>query len=130
MHPSNQDHNVFLRNASLVPKYTSTPVSRTYMESFTIHGLSKVFLGKLWERFFWGLVLLAVLGFLAFKVHGFHSKYKRNEYRSEIREVDEINRTWPVIKVCSKTIKDEFFPSYVFSATSISIYLQTTKEKC
>ena len=70
------------------------------MESFTIHGLSKVFVGKMWERLFWGLVLLGVLGFLTFKVHGFYARYNQNEYRTEIRETDEYNRTWPAIEVC------------------------------
>ena len=60
-----------------------------------------MFLGKLWERLFWGLILLAVLGFLTVKVNGFYSKYRKNVYRTEIREVDETNRTWPAIKVCS-----------------------------
>ena len=53
------------------------------MESFTIHGLSKVFVGMLWERFYWGAVLMAVLGFLSYKIHGFHQKYQNFEYRTE-----------------------------------------------
>ena len=109
-----QDRNAQIPYAS-AESIPSTPaqselcpsVSRTYMEGFTIHGLSKVFLGRLWERLFWGLVLLAVLCFLGFKVNGFYSKYKRNEFRTETREVNEFNRTWPNIKVCSWTGLDE-----------------------
>ena len=75
------------------------------MESFTIHGLSKVFVGKLWERVFWGFILIGVLGFLSFKVHGFYSEYKKNEFRTEIRMVDAVERTWPEIKVCSESVE-------------------------
>ena len=75
------------------------------MESFTIHGLSKVFVGKFWERLFWGLILLAVLGFLSFKVYGFYTNYAMNEYRTEIRMIDVVNRTWPGIMVCSNTVR-------------------------
>ena len=72
------------------------------MEGFTIHGLSKVFVGKLWERVYWGAVLAAALGFLFFKMHGFHTQFKRNDYRTEIRNIDVHNHVWPEVRVCYK----------------------------
>ena len=74
------------------------------MEGFTIHGLSKVFMGKLWEKFYWSLILMAALGFVGYKVYGFHERYKSNEYRTEIRMVDADNYKFPVIKICSANI--------------------------
>ena len=71
------------------------------MEGLTIHGLSKVFTGKLWEKVYWLLILLGVLGFVAYKVHNFHGKYKSNEFRTEIRMVDGDRYTYPEMKVCS-----------------------------
>ena len=84
------------------------------MESFTIHGLSKVFVGKPWEKLTWGIVLLAVLGFLGFKVNGFIGQYKRNEFRTEIRQTDAVNYTWPGIEVRGNTVLNRLNPSQVF----------------
>ena len=96
--------------APVNPPTKCPSLARSYMESFTIHGLSKVFVGKLWERLFWGSVLVAVLGFLSFKTHGFHTQYKNNDFRTEIRMVDVIaNFTWPEIKMCSKVVEDKLF---------------------
>ena len=109
--PHEQVPNALAANVTTSPDPRTCPsVSRTYLEGFTIHGLSKVFTGRLWERIFWGSVLLGVLGFLAFIVNGFYTKYKGNEFRTEIREVDERNRTWPTIKICSKTAWKEMDP--------------------
>ena len=84
-----------------VPQINSPSVSRTYMEGFTIHGLSKVFVGKLWEKIYWGLVLAAVIGFLSYKVHGFHQLYQNKEFRTEIRMIDVLNRSLPEVKICT-----------------------------
>ena len=78
------------------------------MESFSVHGLSKVFVGKLWERFYWGLILAAVIGFLSLKVHGFYQLYKGKEHRTEIRNIEVFNYTWPEIKICLRDLDDSF----------------------
>ena len=83
-----------------------TSVSRSYMEGFTIHGLTKVFMGKLWEQIYWLLILMAVLGFVAFKIHGFHGKYQGNEYRTEIRMVDTEDYPELKLKICNKYLFD------------------------
>ena len=86
---------------STTPPTNSSSVSRSYMEGFTIHGLSKVFMGKLWEKVYWLFILMAVLGFVSYKIHGFHSKYKSHEFRTEIRMVDADDYVYPEIRICS-----------------------------
>ena len=89
-------------------KNDPTPsVSRSYMESFTIHGLSKVFTGKPWERFYWLFILVGALGFVLFKVYGFHRAYISNEYRTEIRMVDTENLTFPDLQFFSEAVEDK-----------------------
>ena len=43
---------------SVPPEMSPSPVSRSYIESFTIHGWSKVFTGKSWEKIFWLLTFV------------------------------------------------------------------------
>ena len=81
-------------------------VSRTYVESFTIHGLSKVFLGKPLERLFWFLTLFGVLSFVGYKVYGDYVKYYRYEYRTEIR-IDDVEKIiYPALILCSSVFDD------------------------
>ena len=82
----------------------SSSLARDYVENFTIIGISKVFYGRLWERSYWGIVLLVVLGFLSYKIYGFHERYSKNEYRTEIRMLDVTNYSWPVIKICNTSL--------------------------
>ena len=82
------------------PSATSSSVSRSYMEGFTIHGLSKVFMGKLWEKIYWFLILIGVFGFVAFKIHGFYARYQSNDFRTEIRMVDIDIHKFPELKIC------------------------------
>ena len=92
---------------------SSTSVARSYIEGFTIHGLSKVFTGRPLERLFWFFVLVAVLGFVGFKVYGSHQQYSSNQFRTEIREVDADNFTFPEIVFCSWQLMDKFsLPCY------------------
>ena len=93
-------------------------VARSYMEGFTIHGLTKVFMGKLWEKVYWFLILMGVLGFVAFKIHGFHSRYQSNEFRTEIRVVNTDNYTLPEeLQICSINIKHQI-PRFCYFKTS------------
>ena len=84
------------------------------------------------------MVLLAVLGFLSFKVHGFYQNYLKKEHRTEIRMTDAINRTWPEVTVCSKAVKKElvpppnlFYERYEFCYKNQSYYMgQREKVPC
>ena len=88
------------------PEPVST--SRTYVESFTIHGLSKVFLGKPLERVFWFLTLFGVLSFVGYKVYGDYIKYYRYEYRTEIRIEDVEKLIYPALILCSSDFDDHY----------------------
>ena len=76
------------------------------MPTFVSGGFFLKFVGKLWEQLYWGVVLMAVLGFLSYKIHRFYKRYQRNEYRTESRMKDIANYTknfdytWPDVKIC------------------------------
>ena len=72
-----------------------------------------MFTGRPLERLFWFFVLVAVLGFVGFKVYGSHQQYSSNQFRTEIREVDADNFTFPEIVFCSWQLMDKFsLPCY------------------
>ena len=98
-----------LSSSTATSSATVGSVSRSYIEGFTIHGLSKVFMGKLWEKVYWFLILMGVIGFVAFKIHGFYLKHKRNEFRTEVRMVDN-DYKFPVLKICSYNVMWEKSP--------------------
>ena len=78
-----------------------TEQANAYKESFTIHGLSKVFTGTICERVFWFLVLACCLGIVAFVSHGFYKQYSDHDFRTEIRMVDIKEPILPALLVCN-----------------------------
>ena len=62
-------------------------------------------MGKLWEKVYWFLILIGVLGFVAFKIHGFHGQYQSYEFRTEIRMEDLDDYIYPEVKICSIDIQ-------------------------
>ena len=90
------------RSSRQVEASITPTLARSYMEGFTIHGLSKVFTGKLWERLYWFLILTGALAFVLYKVYGFHETYVANEFRTEIRMVDAKNLIYPELEFCRK----------------------------
>ena len=75
-------------------------------------------MGKLWERVYWFLILLAVLGFVGFKIHGFHARYKSNEFRTEIRMVDVDRYIYPELQLCSRSLLKKADPLYCYKNKS------------
>ena len=83
-------------------------MARSYIEGFTIHGLSKVFTGRPLERLFWLFALISILGFVSYKVYDLHQLYRSNTFRTEIREFEADNFTFPEIIFCSRQLIEKF----------------------
>ena len=53
----------------------------SYVEGFTMHGLTKIFMGNLIEKIFWSVVLVLCMGYVGYFSHQLYTEYKeRNVY--------------------------------------------------
>ncbi|XP_065648339.1 uncharacterized protein LOC124808938 isoform X2 [Hydra vulgaris] len=74
--------------------------SNEYCRSFTVHGLSRALTGNLFEKLFWGLVMLFSLCIIVYGTSTLVIKYKRNDvyiqfYATEYSEADA-----PIFTIC------------------------------
>ena len=68
----------------------------------TIHGLSKVLTGYLWEKILWFAVLFACYGIVIHFTYGFYAEYKRFDMRTEIRLKSSQKITLPSATICEE----------------------------
>ena len=58
-------------------------VRKSYVEGFTIHGMSKIFTGHPVERVFWFVCLMTVLSFIGFMCQYYLKIYQEKDIRIE-----------------------------------------------
>ena len=95
------------KNQSLEPTNVHSqdpPISllRSYFENFTIHGLSKVFTGKLWEKVLWFIVLLASMIFVSNASLGFIEQYRAFDTFTDIKIQSLSEITLPAVSICEQ----------------------------
>ena len=83
----------------------TSEILTSYRENFTMHGLSKIFNGVLWEKLLWLAALLACLGVIFHFTQGFYKEYLRYDIRTEIRMKTSRSLLLPAITICKP---DEF----------------------
>ena len=89
-------------------------VLQTYIDGFTIHGLSKIFGGVLYEKIFWFTVLAACLGFFISQGYFFFIEYKKYDVRTEVRIKSDTNINLPAVTICrSLNIRNYEFSGFV-----------------
>ena len=79
----------------------STNLYLSYCNSFTIHGLSRVFNGRLWEKFLWAIVLLASFIFVGHATYGFIQEYRSFRVKTDIQVVSAKEITFPAVTLCA-----------------------------
>ena len=79
-----------------------------YRGGFTVHGLSWLCTGSLPERVVWGLSILLAFGFAVYMVDCYVQKFLKYEWRTEIRQVEEIKILQPVIVFCTSSFTSIF----------------------
>ena len=72
-----------------------------YKESFTCHGLSRIYTGKKWEKILWFVLLTACLSFIGYLVHDLVNAYTQYNVRTEVRVDDADQVPLPTITACS-----------------------------
>ena len=76
-------------------------MTRSYKEGFTIHGLTKIFLGHSIEKIVWFFLLVSCLVFVGHETYYFYEEFKRYDIRTEVRMTTEEMITLPAITICN-----------------------------
>ena len=95
---------------------TLNSVRNSYRDNFTVHGLSKVFIGWGWEWLVWFIVLITSLGTVSFFAHQFYREYIHFDIRTETRVKTSTNITIPAVTICQSP---QFTLSYCFKNMTI-----------
>ena len=72
----------------------------TYIDGFTLHGLSKSCVGKLWERIFWFVCLTIALCYTIYMCHLYFVHYRKTDIRTEVRILEKDIIPMPSITFC------------------------------
>ena len=80
-------------------------IQSSYSKEFTIHGLSRIFHGNLFESIFWFIWVAGMVSFAAYLGHIYYTRYESREFRVEKRITDVKEITMPAITVCDKIDK-------------------------
>ena len=75
-------------------------VAKTYADSFTINGLTKVATGKRWERILWLVVLFIALSIVSHQTLRFISEYKEYNVRTQVQVVEDHKQIMSDLVVC------------------------------
>ena len=72
-----------------------------YKESFTCHGLSRIYTGKKWEQILWFVLLTACMLVIVYLVSDLAKHYLEYNVRTEVRVEDAEKVPLPTITACS-----------------------------
>ena len=81
---------------------SKSTITQTYMESFTCHGLSRIFTGRCWEKVLWFILIAGCASYVIHLTSIMVSEYMQFKIRTEtsIREEEEI--PLPTVTACLK----------------------------
>ncbi|XP_066927913.1 acid-sensing ion channel 2-like [Clytia hemisphaerica] len=87
-----------------------------YANTFTMHGLSRIIVGKNIESLFWFMMLFGGLVTCFVVIHGLVSKFYRYEIYTEIRSIIAHENYFPAITFC----EDQLFVDNYFAYCGVS----------
>ena len=64
---------------------TIKTILNSYSTNFTVHGMTKIFHGLLWERILWLTILLSCIGTVTYFTYGFYIEYRHYDISTEFR---------------------------------------------
>ena len=79
-------------------------ILQSYKEGFTVHGMSRVFSGYLWDRLLWFIVLLASLVFVLYATYGFLQEYWSFNIYTDIQVKTATDITVPALTICNTNV--------------------------
>ena len=72
----------------------------SYVANFTVHGLSRIFLGHTVERIFWFVCLTAALCVTGHMFNIYYTNYSKNDIRTEVRIIEKDLIPFPSVTIC------------------------------
>ena len=74
---------------------------KNYIESLTVHGVTKIFTGNIIERVFWFLVFISFFSYFLITLHSLFVQYNNHTYitNTQLFELEQIKL--PIITVCN-----------------------------
>ena len=77
---------------------------KEFVQSFTVHGLSRIFTGSRAESIFWSTVVLVGIVISSFVIYGLVCKYYRYEIYTEVSAKVTNKNTFPSITFCDNNL--------------------------
>ena len=101
-----------------------------YAQSFTMHALSKVIIGKNIECLFWFMMLFGGLITCFVVIHGLFTKFYRYEIYTEIRSIISDENYFPAVTFCEEQLfKDNYF-SYCGASIRVGHSNKSKEHEC
>ena len=83
---------------------------KEFVQSFTVHGLSRIFTGSRTESIFWSTIVLFGIAISSFVIYGLVCKYYRYEIYTEVSAKVTNENTFPSITFCDHNfMRDNYF---------------------
>ena len=79
-----------------------TTLMQTYSRHFTVHGLSRVFMGRKYEKITWGIFLLAAFAFSGYLLFSLYTRFMKREVYTKVEFVHEKKIKLPTVSLCSR----------------------------
>ena len=102
-HPSISESRIRHFTRRVRSRFKSRPrsVAKTYADSFTINGLTKIATGKAWERILWLVVLSIALTIVGIQAAKFICEYRKYDVRTQVHVVEGEKAKLPDLVVCT-----------------------------
>ena len=91
----------------------------SYIDTFTMHGVGRMFSGHLLERLFWFCVVTVTISITLLIAHQHIEDYYSREVRTEVRVKSETSLPLPSITICSKIESQRRLSCYLNNSVSI-----------
>ena len=75
-------------------------LAESYVEGFTVHGLTKIFMGHILEKIFWFIVMVLCLGYVGYISHQFYTEYKQFDIYMNFKWKYVQKFYFPSISIC------------------------------
>ena len=77
-------------------------LQKSYSESFSIHGLTRIIYSGKIQRMLWCVIFFAALVGLAYMSREILDNFFNKEVRTEVRSEQQESQPWPSITICSE----------------------------
>ena len=107
-----KDEDKTWQNKTMTSKMTIKIKIEEYINSFSIHGLTRVFVGNRKESIFWSVILMIMTIFAAISIHKLVAEYHQYDCYTEMREKLTKEQVFTSITICNHEKLEDVSQSY------------------